>query len=276
MDTTELAKRMKSYEDVGKTMLMNKTPIIIRLDGNCFHTFTKGLDRPFDKILNETMRYTMKNMCEEIAGCVFGYTQSDEITLVLADYFKIESQPWFGNVKRKVESISAAMATKYFNLNFARRVSNAINEEVGENKDTSNLLSVTKKYSRYLRKTGFAMFDSRAFNLPIYEVTNNLIWRQDDCVRNSIQSVGQANFTHSKLQNKNCSQIKEMLLEEKGIDWEELPTALKRGTCCIKIPIVINEGTEKEAVRNKWIIDYEIPKFKDNREYIESRVNPFE
>lgn len=274
MDTTELAKRMKDYEDVGKTRLMNKSPVCIRLDGVSFHTFTKGFDRPFDNVLNETMRLTMKNLCEEMSGCVFGYTQSDEITLILADYFKKESQPWFGNVKRKVESVSAAMATKFFNLNFAHVIHDALKNEIGNSKDEELLKRIMAKYRKYLKKCGMAMFDSRAFNLPIFEVTNNLIWRQDDCVRNSIQSVGQANFSHSKLQNKNCNQIKEMLVAEKGIDWEKLPTALKRGTCCIKVPTIINEGTENEAVRNKWVIDYEIPKFKDNREYIESRVNP--
>ena len=117
-----------------------------------------------------------------------------------------------------------------------------------------------------------AMFDSRAFTVPKSEVINCLIWRQQDATRNSIQSVGQANFSHKQLQNKNCSDIQDMLMLEKGINWNDCPTTLKRGSCCIKIPCKINEGTEQETTRNKWVIDNEIPIFTQNREYVNKLV----
>ena len=122
------------------------------------------------------------------------------------------------------------------------------------------------------KKLWAAMFDSRVFALPKEEVVNCLIWRQQDCVRNSIQSVGQANFSHKQLEGKNCNDIQDMLMLKKGINWNDYPTTLKRGSCCIKKPFKINEGTEKETIRNKWVIDNEIPIFTQDRDYINKLI----
>ena len=116
------------------------------------------------------------------------------------------------------------------------------------------------------------MFDSRVFTLPKEEVVNCLIWRQQDATRNSIQSVGQANFSHIQLHGKNCSNIQDMLMLEKGINWNDCPTHLKRGTCCVKRPFKINEGTDQEAIRNKWILDTEIPIFTQDKDYVNKLI----
>lgn len=91
MDTSALAKRMKKYEAVPKNTLIRRTPVIIRVDGRAFHTFTRGFQKPFDDVLMMAMQDTMKYLCENIQGCVLGYTQSDEITLILTDYKKLNS-----------------------------------------------------------------------------------------------------------------------------------------------------------------------------------------
>ena len=85
MERSDLARRMKQYEAVPKTVLMRRTPVILRIDGRSFHTLTRGFHKPFDKVLNLSMIDTMRFLCENIQGCVLGYTQSDEITLVLVD-----------------------------------------------------------------------------------------------------------------------------------------------------------------------------------------------
>ena len=96
MNKDKLGTRMKEfYEQVPKTRLMRRCPVILRIDGKAFHTFTKGFQRPFDDVLIKTMQDTMKYLCENIQGCVFGYTQSDEISLVLVDYKKLNSSAWF-------------------------------------------------------------------------------------------------------------------------------------------------------------------------------------
>lgn len=115
----ELGKRMKEfYESVPKTRLVRRTPVAIRIDGKAFHTFTRGFEKPFDRALMKIMQETMRYLCKNIQGCVFGYTQSDEITLILIDYQKLNSDAWFGYEVQKICSISASMATMAFNRYF--------------------------------------------------------------------------------------------------------------------------------------------------------------
>ena len=114
-----------------------------------------------------------------------------------------------------------------------------------------------------------AMFDARCFNIPKEEVTNLLYWRQLDTSKNSIQMIGQANFSHRELQNKNCNEIQEMLWKQKNINWNNLPIYQKRGSCCIK-----EEYMKEGVTRSHWIIDKNIPIFKNTgREYIEKLIN---
>ena len=109
-----LGERMKEYEMQSRTRLLRRVPVIIRLDGKAFHTWTKGLDRPFDRNLMHIMQKTMLALCEQIQGCVLGYTQSDEITLVLVDYQRTESMAWFDNQVQKMCSVAASIATSAF------------------------------------------------------------------------------------------------------------------------------------------------------------------
>ena len=118
MRNDNLGDRMKTYENVTRTYLTRRTPVIIRIDGKAFHSFTRGFEKPFDSVLVEAMQQTMKYLCENIEGCVLGYTQSDEITLVLCDYKKLTSQAWFDNNIQKICSVSASMATMVFNRYF--------------------------------------------------------------------------------------------------------------------------------------------------------------
>lgn len=260
-----LGDRMKGYENINRNYLIRHIPVVLRIDGKAFHTFTRGLDKPFDKILMKTMQDTMKYLCENVQGCVFGYTQSDEITLVLTDYATITTNAWFGYNIQKMTSISASMATLAFNRAWEYNVADYIDAlSALQDFDLENEYCDTLA-NRYYK----AMFDSRVFNIPKDEVCNCLIWRQQDCVRNSIESVAHANFSQKKLHGKNCNQIQEMLWQERNIDWNKFSTTEKRGSCCIKVPCRINEGAENETIRYKWTIDDEIPVFTQDREYIE-------
>ena len=283
----ELGKRMKEYyENIPKTKLMRRTPVAIRIDGKAFHTFTKGFEKPFDEVLIKSMQETMKYLCENIQGCVLGYTQSDEITLILVDYKNLDSSAWFDYEVQKICSIAASMATMAFNKAFTREVNNWKTQNFPTNylghtigamsTDTIKLLEV---YNSAMNKG--AMFDARVFNIPREEVTNLIYWRQLDATRNSIQMVGQANFSHKELQNKSCNMIQDMLMTEKGINWNDFPTHQKRGSCCIYQVTTKNavedvgfgDPIQKIVVRSKWVIDKEIPIFKgEDRDYIERLI----
>lgn len=269
-----LGTRMKEYEYATRKYLARKCPVIIRIDGKAFHTFTKGFKKPFDDIFVKSMQETMKYLCENIQGCVLGYTQSDEITLVLVDYQSEEACAWFDNNVQKMASVSASMATLAFNKFFYKNVCSFNSksahiwlEALDDRKERGNYIDTL-----YKKCNVGATFDSRVFTMPKEEVANCLIWRQQDATRNSIQAVGQANFSHSQLHGKNCSDIQDMLMLEKGINWNDFPTHLKCGSCCIKKPFKINEGTEQEAIRNKWVIDTEIPIFTQDKDYVNKLV----
>lgn len=266
----ELGTRMKEfYESVPKTRLVRRMPVAIRLDGKAFHTFTRGFEKPFDEVLGKSMRETMKYLCENIQGCVLGYTQSDEITLILVDYQNLNSCAWFDYEVQKMCSIAASMATMAFNKFFTKNVNYF--EMTHEYDDTINEYCTTLVNAA---EKG-AMFDARVFNIPKEEVCNLIYWRQLDATRNSIQMVGQANFSHKELQKKSCNMIQEMLFAEKGINWNDYPTHLKRGSCCIKTTIQnpnvdIKDGAYPKSI---WMIDLDIPIFKgDGRQYIDKLI----
>lgn len=269
MRNDNLGNRMKTYENVTRTYLTRRIPVIIRVDGKAFHTFTRGFEKPFDNILVKTMQDTMRYLCENIEGCVLGYTQSDEITLVLCDYKKLTSQAWFDNNIQKMCSVSASMATMAFNDYFAENVDLAYITFNDEYVDLLDTPYATGAHEHMVYKQ--AMFDSRVFNIPKEEVNNCLLWRQQDATRNSIQSVAQANFSHKQLEGLNCNQLQEKLWQEKNINWNDLPTYLKRGSCCIREQYTIKVDG-KDVIRSRWIIDKCIPIFSQDTDYVNSRL----
>lgn len=233
-----LGTRMKTYyEQVPKTRLVRRMPVAIRLDGKAFHTFTRGFQKPFDEVLGNAMVRTMEHLCKNIQGCVFGYTQSDEITLLLIDYQTFDTCAWFDYEVQKMCSISASMATMAFNKYFKEEASAFWGRKMEEQREAGKIWSAEdqKLFSLYCEKSEIgAMFDSRVFNIPKEEACNLVYWRQLDATRNSIQMVGQANFSHKELQGCSCSVIQDMLHEQKGINWNDYPTRWKRGTAWTK------------------------------------------
>ena len=296
MKRDDLGNRMKTfYEEIPKTRLMRRCPVICRLDGRSFHTFTRGFKRPFDDVLIKTMQETAKYLCENIQGCSLAYTQSDEISLLLIDYQRFETSAWFDYEIQKMCSISASIATMVFNRLFLDNVNEwAIYDSgIQDEKNLNILEQLYQLQDAYIdAECKGAMFDSRVFNIPREEVTNYFYWRQLDASRNSIQMVGQANFSHKELQNKSCNDIQDMLMTQKGINWNDFPTYQKRGSCVVKEDYwvdgndgceyseeyseVLNRtgGNETDIQRSRWSIDNDIPIFKgEGREYIERFVN---
>lgn len=241
MKRDSLGSRMKQYENAFRFYLPKRLPVIIRIDGTHFHTYTKGMQKPFDVELTEAFWETAKFLGENIMGCKLIYHQSDEISLLLTNYDKLTSESWFDNNLQKLVSVSASLATAKFN-------------EI------------------MFPKTGkLATFDSRAWILPMNEVVNYFLWRQQDATKNSISMVAQANFHHRELQGLNSSQLQDKLMLEKGINWNNLPIWQKRGVCIVKR--VYQKGN---AIRRRWEVDQETPIFSQDRNYIEQYVYPSE
>jgi tRNA(His) 5'-end guanylyltransferase len=198
-----LGDRIKFYESQGlPDRFLPLLPVVIRLDGVAFHTFTKGLSRPYDKRLSDLMIETTKFLVKETnARC--GYTQSDEITLVLFSDTH-ESQIYFDGRVQKILSVLPARASVFFN----------------------------EKLTSYLpEKAGVSpVFDCRAFTVPNKtEAVNTLIWREKDATRNSVSMAAQAYYSHKELDKKSSSDKQELLFK-KGINWNDYPAFFKRGT----------------------------------------------
>lgn len=264
-----LGKRMKEfYEQVPKTRLVRRMPVAIRIDGKAFHTFTRGFQKPFDKVLMTTMQETTKYLCENIQGCVFGYTQSDEITLILVDYKELDTSAWFDYEVQKLCSISASMATMAFNKYFSKNVDKYNSDPKSSGVQANWYFAACEKG---------AMFDARCFNIPKEEVTNLVYWRQLDAARNSVQMVGQANFSHKELQNKSCNMIQDMLHEQKGINWNDFPVDCKRGAAVIKRKVGTNVaaacGIAGATYETRWVIDRNMPMLKgEDRKYLDDLI----
>lgn len=258
-----LGNRMKGYEDVSRIYLTKRSPVIIRIDGRAFHTFTRGFKKPFDRLFIKAMQETAKYLCGEITGCKLAYIQSDEISLLLIDYDSVGTQPWFENNLQKLVSVSASMATLAFNRAFVRITERFIKDgdDALNESETKYVKSLTAAVNRG------AVFDARAFIIPKEEVCNYFIWRQQDATRNSILSVAQSELAPSEIHGKTCDVLQDMLFTRKGINWNNYAVTEKRGACVVKRTVLRN-GAE----RYEWVADEDIPVFTKDRNYIEKYV----
>jgi len=201
----ELGNRMKDqYENRTRYLLPRRTYTILRLDGKAFHTYTKGLNKPFDNSLMQDMNNAVIAMLGEIQGAVFAYTQSDEISVLLTDFEKESTSAWFDGNLQKMTSVAASIITAEFNkLRFLRNQSNWS----------------ANKSSVFPSDLVPAYFDCRVFTIPDrIEVNNHFRWRQQDCIRNSVSMVAQSNFTHKQLHGKSQRDMHDML-HAKGVNW---------------------------------------------------------
>jgi tRNA(His) guanylyltransferase len=200
MAIDSLGDRMKRYELTYQHRLLDRMYTIIRIDGKAFHTYTRKLPKPFDRGIIEDMIETTQYLCENVQGCKVGYVQSDEITLILTDFEELNTMSWFDNEVQKMCSISASLATAKFNqLRMVRELNKFKGQRPSE--DFSHLMDIR-----------LAQFDSRVFQVPtLSEVYNNLLWRNQDCVRNSIASSAQSIFSSKELHGKNTTMMQEMI-----------------------------------------------------------------
>lgn len=233
----DLGDRMKNfYENRSRFFLSRRTYVLIRIDGKAFHTYTKGLLRPFDQGLIDDMNETAKKLCTQIQGARFAYVQSDEISILVTDFDDIndntQTEAWFDNNLQKMCSVSASLATSNFN----------------------NLRC--KRFKDFEFKQ--ANFDSRVWEIPKRsEVINYFIQRQQDATRNSISSVAQAAFSHKELNGKSSNEMQEMLWQSFKINWNDFEPQLKRGRGIIKgikeVKIQPNiAAIASEAVKATW------------------------
>lgn len=260
------------YENRAKQYLTRKMPVMIRIDGKAFHSFTRGFSRPYDEVFHNAMNSTLLYLCKNIQGCKFGYTQSDEISLVLTDLDTLTTDGWFDYAVQKMCSVAASMATLEFNRAFQKAYDEWFAKTIVQvarcDDYPEHISELSKAYKKALDKG--AMFDARVFSIPEEEVVNCFIWREQDATRNAIQMLGQTNFSHKQLEGKSCNDIQDMLFIEKGINFNDMPIEFKRGVCCYRTQVPTIERLS--GYKTEWILDKECPIFTQDREYIEKHL----
>ena len=239
MSNDSLGDRMKGYEQASRTVLPGRMPVIIRVDGKAFHTYTRGTERPFDTKLADVMVDTAKKLCEEIQGAQLAYTQSDEISVLVHCYKKLNSSPWFDNQVQKMVSVAAGVASAYFTAQSHRIWGPVVEDLEG-------------------RSIKPAVFDARVFVIPEADVCNYFLWRQQDATRNSVQMLARSLYSHRQCENKNTFELKAMCAE-KGTPWESIEPRFQRG-CCVQ--------RARTNERNPWYVVKNIPLFNEDREYV--------
>ena len=226
----KLGDRMKKYENLYRFFIPPRSYVIIRLDGKAFHTYTKYMEKPADKLIEDAMDYTVDNLCNKVQNVKLGYTESDEISLLLTDFNNENTSQWYDGNIQKMVSVSASIATAVFNRFI----------------DYSYVSDQPEKIESFLDRP-YTEFDSRIFVLPDeIEVENYFIWRNKDSIRNSISSHARSLYSHNELMYKNSNEKKEMIIQ-KGDKWENLRERSKFGGLCIK-RLYLKDGVE----RSKW------------------------
>lgn len=244
----QLGDRIKeNYERRNRPSLIRRCYTIIRCDGKAFHSYCRGLKRPFDDGFMEDMDAAAAYLCKHIMGAKFAFVQSDEISVLITDFETKGVQAWFDNDMQKMCSVSASMATRAFNEARLRRLG--------------------------VDGMKWAEFDSRVFQVADRkEVENVFIWRQQDSTRNSISSVAQSMYSAKELHGKSSDQKQEMIFQ-KGLNWNDLAPRYKRGR------IVVNEtyektserGADHTALRTRWVAK-DVPIFTQERKFLEDLI----
>jgi tRNA(His) 5'-end guanylyltransferase len=222
-DKTSLGDRMKAYEAPSTLRKAFKgQPLIVRLDGKSFHTFTRGLKRPYDKDLSDLMVFLTERLVDRFQARV-GYTQSDEITLAWYHQPHESAEYPFDGRFQKLESLTASYAAAVFNVN----IEAFLVEKAGQ----------------------LATFDSRAFVVPtLREAYHAFLWRQQDAVKNAISMAAHTYFSHKSLQGLHGNEMQEKLFQEKGINFNDYPAFFKRGTF-VKRHKVLKELSQIELLQ---------------------------
>lgn len=210
-----LGDRMKRYETVSSGALTTRMPVIVRIDGRAFHTYTRGF-RPFDHVLQKTMVQAAQKVAEEMQGFEVAYHQSDEVSFLLTDYAELNTSAWFDYVTQKVCTISASVMTAWFNKLMLDNLHNPWRFD--PNYNPTQVRYVDREFTNYEElissvKAGkkIAYFDARAFNVPKEDVTNYYLWRAKDWERNSISMYCRQFFSAKQLHGQGRSDQHEML-----------------------------------------------------------------
>jgi len=251
-----LGDRMKRYEEATRFILPRRTYTILRVDGRAFHSWTRGLPKPYDTDFMSLMDGTAIALCEQISGAQFAYVQSDEISVLAVDFDNVDTQSWFDGNVQKWASVGASIATMAFNLGLMHLKGSSRDE----------LIPITQKLPN-------AVFDARVFTVPDpIEVENYFVWRQQDAERNSVMMLARAHASHKQLAGKKRADQHE-IIHKAGDNWAKHPVRFKHGAVVRKVGVSgCLDRVITGAKPSNWSMDENTPVFTRERAYLRSLV----
>jgi len=181
---------------------MRGLPLLARLDGRAFHTFTRDLRRPYEPGMSTAMIETTRYLVHEMTALI-GYTQSDEITLAWYEPSQSLSDYAFDGRFQRFASVLAGMASARF------------------------CQLVVEHLPAKVRETPH--FDCRVWQVPaLQDAADVFVWREDDATKNSITMAAGALL--GPRARRQALGHKQDMLWQKGVNWNDFPSFFKRGT----------------------------------------------
>lgn len=247
-----LLERIEDYQSCYDYKLTKKLPIVIKVQGSSFKRLTKHVEKPYDASFGEFMASVMMSTISEMPGALLGYNYSDEFIFVLRNDQSFETVPWCGNKIQDIVSMSSNIITNSFHNNLL---------------DFSNNFVIN----------GNPIFKCGVYSLPnLSEVANNLILKQQDCMNKSINSLIKYNLSkrmsndtiNHLIKNSSFDQKVAILHNDCGVDIDSYPKSYTKGIITSKSPTIICDKSGKEFTRNKWRLNYSIPDFSKEKDYI--------
>jgi tRNA(His) 5'-end guanylyltransferase len=273
--------RMKRYEEATRFVLPRRTYTILRVDGRAFHSWTRGLAKPYDPNFMECIDSAAVVLCEQISGAQFAYVQSDEISVLAVDFLAVDTQAWFDGNVQKWASIGAGIATMAFNnmvVSMHHRALDALEEHTSKTLPEERSKDWVNPYSEISRKAPNAVFDARVFTVPDpIEVENYFVWRQQDAERNSVMMLARAHASHKQLAGKKRADQHE-IIHKAGDNWAKHPVRFKHGAVVRRSGVkdwgkdVGRQPFSENYFVGNWFVDNDTPMFTKDRKYLRSLV----
>lgn len=245
MSSLKLKDRIEGYQATSDYKLLNRLPIIICVNGRGFSKFTQLLDKPYCPKFAECMFSTMLRLASSIDGALFSYQHNDEIVVIAKNDQSNETNPWYDNKLQKICSVTSSIATMHFN-------------------DCADAVK--------LNVVGDPIFTSQVFAVPsISEAVNTIIYKQQQNFHTSIQSAClyelikkyDKNIIKEMLNGLSIDEKVDLLSQECNIDFNNYPTAFRRGCAAYKVPKVVGD-----SMKNKWYLNYEPPIFTKDQSFL--------
>lgn len=258
------------YENTSFNFLKRNMPAVICISGEDYRKFTEKFQKPYDSIFLSSMQNTLAYLCEQVPGCIIGYTKEFDMTIIFDSPSNIETPSWYNYDTNKITTLTASMATLKFNKTFEKNAKSYVMS--GNNFDETRKFTAMQGYVSAIESG--ALFTSKCFNIQTDQIAEYLFLQQKQTIDNAVQDMGLLYFKENELADKSSSDIQFMVFDKANVNFDSYPSEFKRGVACVKNTYRDGELISPLKEAGAWVIDKHMPLLKPgNRAYIEDVLN---